>query len=177
MPRIAVIALLVVALCACDAPWEGPTLPVGAHWIDARAIASGPQKCALGQELIAGTTVDQVGARVLAACAGRGCNATVGCWPGLIPPQDSIFVAVHEDNGLCGAAGKGGWAVSPSTLYLISWVGRATGRCGEAGMASFLVLYAVARSVLPKVQLLTVELQVQDVVNGTSTYDAQVSLG
>lgn len=177
MPRVAFIALLLAAVCACDAPWEGPTLPSGAHWITVRAIASGPQNCPTNEPLIAATSVEQVDARVLATCAGRGCNATVGCWPGLIPPRDSIFVAVYDPNGYCGAASKGGWAVSSSTLYVISWVGRATGHCGEAGLAAGVGLYAVARSDLPKVRGLIVELQDQSPQHPTGVFDTEINLG
>lgn len=177
MPRVAVIAVLLVTVCACDAPWEGPSLPTGSHWISVRAIASGPENCPVSQALIAATTVDQVEARVQATCAGHGCNATVGCWPGLVPPPGSIFVALYRYDGRCGAATKGGEAVSASTLYFIVWVGRGTGQCGEAALAPAFALYAVARSLLPTVGVLHVELQIQDVTSGTATYDTEVALG
>ena len=177
MPRLAVVALLLIGACACDAPWEGPTLPEGAHWIAVRAIASGPENCWISDALIAGPSVDQVEARVQAACAARGCNKTVGCWPGVIQPADGIFVAIYRNNAGCATTGKGGWAASPTALYAVYWEGRSGPSCGEAGMASAFVLYAVARSVLPNVRLLRVELQLQRPQYPTYTQDTEVDLG
>ena len=63
------------------------------------------------------------------------------------------------------------------TLYFIHWIGHSSGVCSAMMALPGFRLYTIDRSLLPRSGTLKVELQVQDVQNGTSVYDTVVDLG
>ena len=174
----ALVALL-LAVAACTTPTlvpPGPVIPNGAHPVDVEFRGAGPYGCGAAPSIVAGPSLDDVKIPVIERCRSQCLTPGLACWAQLPNQPDDLYFAVYTVNE-CNRPVQEVTAVGGSTLYFIHFIGKATGVCDAAMQLPAYRLFTAPRSVLPASGKVTVELQVQDVVSGTSTYDAQVSLG
>jgi hypothetical protein len=175
--RVAIAVLAVLMASACDAPWAGPSLPNGGHWVTYRPSRAGPFGCNTTATVIAGNTLAEIRTKVQADCRkSSACERQPSsCWQGLAEEPGNFYIAVvlfYE----CNRAVKDNVAVSNRTLYYIHWVGSPHGVCNAAMAVPSYSLFLVPRSELPGAGPLTVELQIQTQDQPTESIDTQVDL-
>jgi hypothetical protein len=169
MPKFAPVLLLLVAVCACDALWDGPAVPAGAQTIGYATLSElGPP--ATGENILASTSLADLRTMVLASSStftqgGQPCRAFVNdedpCWMNIVDEPGRLYVAVATFE-LCYRTVKEAAAVKGQTLYFIQWIGKAQRACNLAqGMPHWRLVY-VRRDSLPRSRLLTVDLQIQE---------------
>ncbi len=163
--------LLLVAMCACDAFWEGPTLPGGSKNIAYTVLSvQGPPASNLGIAILADTSIAGLRATIAQRTRQADCHAYAyspdACWEGIADAPGHLYVALAYPN-TCNQSVREIAALSGRTLYFIEWFGRPQGRCGGAYPQPHLRLLSFNRSDLPPTGRLTVDLQFQDA--GTTT--------
>ena len=171
-----VLCLLAITAPACDAPWAGPDLPVGASWVSYTESAPGPIGCGPGPGIVAGTTIDDLRQKVIAACSRRSvCTQPPGgCWQDLQDQAGYVYVAVLIMPA-CTAPTKDNVAASSSAIYVVHWIGHAQGVCNLALALPPYRLFLVTRSGLHS-GLVKAELRVQAEGAGTQTADTEMNL-
>src|SRR6266571_2400529 len=131
MPKSALLLLVLVAVCACDAPWDGPGLPSGAQTVSYTTLSElGPT--ATHEDILASTSLADLRTRVLASTStftegGQLCSASFNdadpCWMSLADQPGRLYVAVATFE-TCYRTIKEAAAVKGRTLYLIHWIGK-----------------------------------------------------
>jgi hypothetical protein len=176
---------LVLALAACATSVTlqptpsipaGPAIPNGAHAVDVTFLGRGPAGCGPPPSIVAGASLIEAKFPVIEACGAQCLTPGLACWAELPNEPGQLYFIVLTANE-CTRPVRELAAVDGSTLYFIHWIGKPTGVCNAMMAAPAYRLYSADKSLLPGSGNVTVELQVQDVVNGTSDYDAEVSLG
>lgn len=182
MKRLAVLLALVLVQ-ACDAPWAGPTLPDGGHWVSFNTISyEGPR--VITNDIFAASTTAELESAVLAFETSRhpgyrldqACPAP--CW-GPVPASQPglLYLAVATMADGCGDTRvKEGAAMAGRTLYFIHWVGvRSGSRCLAAQDARWRLLSVSTRD-LPGSGTLTVRLQLQGSNSNANAAEGRVDL-
>src|SRR6266699_296725 len=182
MKRLAVLLALVLVQ-ACDAPWAGPTLPDGGHWVSFNPISyEGPR--VITNDIFAASTTAELESAVLAFETSRhpgyrldqACPAP--CW-GPVPASQPglLYLAVATMADGCGDTRvKEGAAMAGRTLYFIHWVGvRSGSRCLAAQDARWRLLSVSTRD-LPGSGTLTVRLQLQGSNSNANAAEGRVDL-
>ncbi|HYR47233.1 MAG TPA: hypothetical protein VER07_00485 [Candidatus Polarisedimenticolia bacterium] len=169
MPKFAPMLLLLVAVCACDAPWDGPGLPAGAITVGYTTLSElGPP--AIGEDILASTSLADLRTQVLASRstfigAGQPCRSFVNdadlCWMNIGDQPGRLYVAVATFE-TCYRTVKEAAAVKGQELYFIHWVGKSQRGCNLALAMPHWRLIFVRRDSLPRSGLLTVDLQIQE---------------
>jgi hypothetical protein len=175
--RIAVVlCLLALSASACGQTPAGPGLPVGALWVDFTESAPGPVGCGAGPAVLAGASIEELRAKVLAGCTRpSACTEPAGsCWQNLQEQLGYVYVAVLL-TPTCNAPTRDGVAVSSSAIYFVHWIGQPTGVCNMMLALPAYRLVLVARHGLDA-GAVTVELQVQTEGGATDRVDSQVTL-
>ncbi|HEY6874862.1 MAG TPA: hypothetical protein VI384_00730 [Candidatus Dormibacteraeota bacterium] len=177
----ALLALVVVAVAACSTsvvlPLQpGPVIPNGAHSIDVTFRGAGAYGCGVAPSIVAGPSLEDVKIPVIQRCRSQCITPGLACWAQLPDQPDDFYFAVYTVNE-CARPVRELAAVRGSTLYFIHFIGKPAGVCDAALMQPAYRLFTSTRSVLPASGKVTVELQVEDVNTGTSTYDAEANLG
>jgi hypothetical protein len=180
MPRFAPFMLpllLLVATSACDAFWEGPTLPSGATYVAYTVLSElGPNSIS-DTEIAAATSIAALRASIAQRTHQPDCKAfgisSDSCWEQIADAPGHLYVAVTFPN-YCGAVRETA-ALSGRTLYFIDWFGRPQGPCGDAYPRPHFSLLSFNRSDLPPPGPLTVDLQLQGGRTGDSSIE--VTLG
>jgi hypothetical protein len=179
MTKFVPLLLLVVAACACDAFWEGPTLPGGAKNVAYTVLSQqGPPAENLGIAILADTSIAGLRATIAQRARLADCHAYAGssdaCWEKIADAPGHLYVALAPPN-VCNQSVRETAALSGRTLYFIEWFGRPQGPCGDAEAQPHLRLLSFNRSDLPPSGRLTVDLQFQNA--GTTTdYKTEVTL-
>ncbi len=169
MLKSAHLLLLLVAICACDAPWDGPVIPANAQTVGYTTLSElGPP--ATGQDILASTSLADLRTHVLASRStftqgGQPCRAFVNdedpCWMNIVDEPGRLYVAVATFEQ-CYRTIKEIAAVKAQTLYLLHWIGKPQRACNLAlAMPSWRLIY-VRRGSLPHSGLLTLDLQIQE---------------
>ena len=167
-----VIVLALTVAQACDAPWAGPTLPAGGHWVAFTTVSyEGPNVYREG--IFAGTSTAGVEAAVLGfeTSGHSGYRLDQACWapcwrlvraeePGL------LYLAVATFSDGCDNTVKEAAAVAGRALYLIHWVSSPNGSRCDAAPTQRWRLLSVSRRDLPGPGTLTVRLQMQGADQG-----------
>jgi hypothetical protein len=178
-----VIALALALTPACDAPWAGPTLPAGGHWLTFTTVSSDGPRVVTNDILVANSTAE-LEASVLAFETSRhpgyrldqACPAP--CW-GLVQQYKPglLYLAVATMPDGCGDTTiKERAAMAGRTLYFIHWVGTRSGtRCLAAEDARWRFL-SVSRRDLPAAGILTVRLQLQGSNPDANAAESKVEL-
>ena len=156
---------------ACDAPWAGPALPAGGHWLSFSTVSyEGPR--VVTNAILAANSTAELESRV----PDQSCPAP--CWGQLQADKPGLlYLAVATiPDGCSETTIKERTAIAGRTLYFIHWVGARSGtRCGAAFDERWRLL-SVSRSELPEAGTLTVRLQRQ----GSNPYaiaaESQVTL-
>jgi len=179
MPKFVSLLLLIVAVCACDAFWEGPTLPGGAMNIAYTVLSEqGPPASNLGIAILVDTSIAGLRATIAQRTHRPDCHAYVNspdaCWENIADTPGRLYAALPYPYA-CNQSVRETAALSGRTLYFIEWFGRPQGRCIGAYPQPHLRLLSFNRSDLPPSGRLTVDLQFQDA--GTTTdYKVEVTL-
>lgn len=183
--NVACILTLGITL-ACDAPWSGPSLPAGGHWVSYATLSyEGPpvyRDGIVAAESIAdlkmkvvsldlsgrpGLTKDQV-------CPTEGQYNS--CWPRQTEQPGYLYIAVPPGPGGCDNTVKEAAAIGGRTFYLIAWVGGPNGSHCDAGPPPpTWRLLSVSKRDLPGPGMLRLRLQEQGYY-GASEVDGQVEL-
>jgi hypothetical protein len=169
MPKFVPMLLLLVAVCACDAPWDGPGLPAGALTVGYTMLSElGPT--AIGEDILASTSLAGLRTQVLASRstftgAEQPCRAFVNdadpCWMNIADQPGRLYVAVSTFE-TCYRTVKEAAAVKGQTLYFIHWIGKFQRGCSWAqGMPRWRLIY-LRRDSLPRSGPQTVDLQIQE---------------
>ena len=171
-----VLCLLAVTAPACDSPGAGPSLPSGAHWIAYTESAPGPIGCGTRPTIVAGTGIDDLREKVVAACSRPSiCNQSpAGCWQDLQDQPGYVYIAVLIMPA-CTATTKDDVAESPTAIYVVHWTGHAQGVCNMMLALPPYRLFVVSRSGL-HAGTVKVELQLQTDGSSTETADTEVEL-
>jgi hypothetical protein len=177
MPRFAPLLLLLAAMCACDAFWEGPTLPGGAAYVTYTVLSVlGPASNG-DTDVAAATSIAALRASIAQRTHQPNCNAFAissdSCWEQLADAPGHLYVAVTFPN-YCGAVRETA-ALSGRTLYFIDWFGRPQGPCGDAYARPHFRLLSFNRSDLPQAGPFTVDLQLQGGRTGDSRVEVTLS--
>lgn len=171
MPKFAPLLLLLVATCACDAFWEGPTLPGGAKYIAYTALSMQGPASNTDIVIAAGTSIASLRAIVAQRTRQPDCHADAissdPCWEKIADAPGHLYVAMTYPY-VCNQSVRQTAALAGRTLYFIYWFGRPQGRCGDAYPRPHFWLLSFNRSDLPPSGRLTVDLQFQ---NGSTTTD------
>ena len=185
LTRSFVIACLLAlgTASACDAPWAGPTLPAGSHWLSFTTVsADGPRPTT--NAILAGNSTSELESGVLALETSRqpgypldqSCPAP--CW-GQLPADKPglLYLAVPTmPDGCSDTTIKERAAIAGRTLYFIHWVGARSGKsCLVAEEARWRLL-SVSRRDLPGPGILTVRLQLQGSRPDANAAESQVEL-
>ena len=179
MTKFVPLLLLVVAACACDAFWEGPTLPGGAKNVGYTVLSQqGPPAANLGIAMLADTSIAGLRATIAQRTRQPDChayaNSSDACWEKISDAPGHLYVALPYPYA-CNQSVRETAALSGRTLYFIEWFGRPQGRCIGAYPQPHLRLLSFNRSDLPPSGRLKVDLQFQDA--GTTTdYKTEVTL-
>jgi hypothetical protein len=172
MTKFASLLLLLVAMCACDAFWEGPTLPGGANYIAYTVLSEQGPLSITGIE--AATSIAALRETIAQHTHHADCHAYDisgdPCWEKIADAPGRLYVAVTRPN-YCGSVRETA-ALSGRTLYFIDWFGRPQGPCGDAYPQPHFRLLSFRRSDLPPSGLLTVDLQFQ----GGQTSDSRIEV-
>ena len=177
----ALLALL-VAMAACTSslpagtPPPGPAIPNGAHPVDVTSGGPGAFGCGNAPAIFAGSSLVEVKIPVIERCRSLCDTPGSACWAELPNQPDKLYFVVLTANE-CFRPVQEVAAVRGSTLYFIHWIGKPTAVCNAMMVRPAYRLFMAARSLLPASGMVTVELQIQDEVDGTSIYDAYVNLG
>ncbi len=170
MLKFAALLLLLVAACACDAFWEGPTLPGGAKYIAYTVLSQGGPPSE-GIPIMADTSIAALRSSIAQRTHQRDCHVDAisedPCWERIADAPGHLYVAMTPPY-VCGTVRQTA-ALAGRTLYFIYWVGRPQGPCGDAYPQPHLTLLSFSRIDLPPVGRLTVDLQVQS--GGATTDD------
>jgi hypothetical protein len=167
---------------ACDAPWAGPTLPAGGHWVTFSTLScEGPMVVASG--ILAATSTEELEAAVVAFETSRHAGYRLGqacptpCWR-LVRPDDSglLYLAVATLSTGCATTVKEGTAIAGRLLYLIHWVSSPSETRCDAAQASRWRLLAVSRRELPGAGTFTVRLQLQGSSPNSNAAESHVQL-
>lgn len=171
-----VLCLLALAAPACDPPWAGPGLPVGAAWVDYTESARGPVGCGAGPAIVAGASIDDLRQKVIATCdRPSACSDTpTSCWQDQQDQPGYIYVAVLL-TPTCNAPTKDRMARSASAIYFVHWIGQAQGVCDMMLALPAYRLFLVSRSSFGAGHV-TVQLQVQTAGGGIDTVSTDLSL-
>src|SRR5712692_5026822 len=99
MTKFVPLLLLIVAACACDAFWEGPTLPGGAKNIAYTALSEqGPPASNLGIAILADTSIAGLRASVAERTRQADCHAYAisydPCWEKVSDAPGHLYVAL-----------------------------------------------------------------------------------
>lgn len=177
MVKFAPLLLLYVAICACDAFWDGPTLPGGAKSIAYTVLSEQGPVSNMDMVVVADTSIAAVRASVAQRTHQPDCNADAissdPCWEKIADGPGRLYVAMTRPYA-CGTVRE--TAVrSGSTLYFIYWIGRPQGPCGDAFPRPHLRLVSFHRSDLPPSGRLVVDLQIQE-GGTTNDYRTEVML-
>jgi len=168
---------------ACDAPWAGPTLPAGGHWLSFTTISDlGPR--VVTDAILAANSTAELESGVLASETSRqpgyrldqSCPAP--CWGQLQADKPGLlYLAVATMPDACGDTSiKERAAIAGRTFYFIHWVGARSGtRCLAAEDARWRLL-SVSRRDLPGAGTLTVRLQLQGSNPDANAAKSQVEL-
>ncbi|HEV2218390.1 MAG TPA: hypothetical protein VGV88_12560 [Candidatus Dormibacteraeota bacterium] len=169
MVRFAPLLLLLVAVCACDAFWEGPTLPGGAKSIAYTVLSEQGPVSNMGTFVVADTSIAALRASVAQRTHQRDCHidaiSSDPCWEKIADEPGRLYVAMTRQY-VCGTVRETA-VLSGSTLYFIYWIGRPQGPCGDASQLPYFRLVSFHRSDLPPTGCLAVDLQIQE--GGTTT--------
>jgi hypothetical protein len=176
-----VTALALALTLACDAPWAGPTLPAGGHWLTFTTVSSDGPRVVANDILVANSTAELESA-VLAFETSRhpgyrldqACPAP--CWGHLQADKPGfLYLAVATTPDGCGdTVIKERAAIAGHTLYFIHWVGARSGtRCLAAEDARWRLL-SVSRRDLPAAGTSTVRLQLQGSNPKSNAAESQV---
>lgn len=169
MPWVLAVGLIVLG--ACDAPWAGPVLPDGTHQVDLTMVAEGPP----GQppDIVASTSLEVVRQTVIAREIGFACASPRNypdadpCWQRLPGRNDRIYLAVVTTNECAAAIKEEAW-VGGRTLHFIHWVGNPSCPPGAGALASpSWRLFSVSRSDLPPSGTLVALLELQGSESGS----------
>jgi hypothetical protein len=175
-PLPLLLLLLLVATSACDAFWEGPTLPGGATYIAYTVVSERGPGSDSDTEIAAATSIAALRASI-AQRTHQPCNAfgisSDSCWEQILDAPGHLYVAVTLPD-YCGAVRETA-ALSGRTLYFIDWFGRPQGRCGDAYPRPHFRLLSFNRSDLPPSGSLTVDLQLQGGRTGDSRVEVTLS--
>ena len=180
--RLLFIVGALICLGACDAPWAGPSLPVGSHELSVTQLSrTGPID--FGPDVLASTSLAEVRNAVIAHATQAHSGPDVACraypdlpdpcWMRLSDSRQFVYIAVIT-NSECVNATKEAVSLGAGTLYFIHWIGSAQGVCNMAMARPNWRLYAASRRDLPSAGTLTVRLELQ----GTEQrdIDTQVAL-
>jgi hypothetical protein len=174
MLKFAPLLLVLVAVCACDAFWEGPTLPGGAKYVAYTVLSLQGPPSNTDIAFAADTSIAALRARVAQGTRQPDCYAYAissdPCWEQIADAPGHLYVAMTYPD-YCGAVRETA-ALSARTLYFIDWFGRAQGPCGDARQRPHFRLLSFNRSDLPPSGPLTVDLQLQ----GGRTGDSKVEV-
>ena len=177
MPRFAPLLLLLAATSACDAFWEGPTLPGGANYIAYTVLSEYGPASNTDTEIAAATSIAALRASIAQRTHQPNCSAFAissdSCWEQIADAPGHLYVAVTRPN-YCGNV-RGSAALSGRTLYFIDWFGRAQGPCGDAYPRPQFRLLSFNRSDFPPSGPLTVDLQLQGGRTGDSRVEVTLS--
>ena len=168
MLRFPIVAVVILAVCACDAAWDGPAVPVGARTVVYTTLSElGPT--ATAEDILASTSLADLRTKVLAsrstfAQGGQPCRAFANdadpCWMNLADEPGRLYVALTTF--ACYRAVKETAAVKGQTLYFVHWIGKPQRVCNlMLAMPHWRLIY-VRRDTLPHSGLLTVDLQIQE---------------
>jgi hypothetical protein len=178
-----VIVLALSLAQACDAPWAGPTLLAGGHWLSFTTVSSeGPR--VVTNAILAANSTAELESAVLASETSRhpgyrldqSCPAP--CWGQLQADKpELLYLAVATMPDGCGdTTVKERAAIAGRMLYFIHWVGARSGtRCLAAEDARWRLL-SVSRRDLPGAGTLTVRLQLQGSNPNPNVAESQVEL-
>ena len=174
MLRFTPVLLLLVAMCACDAFWEGPTLPGGATYVAYTVLTEQGPASNSYTAIEADTSIAGLRASIALHTRQPDCQADAissdPCWEKVADAPGHLYVAMTHAYA-CGTVRETA-ALSGRTLYFIYWIGRPQGPCGDAFPRPHFRLISFHRSDLPSSGRLTVDLQFQD--GGATTDDKTV---
>ncbi len=173
--RCLVVVVALALAQACDAPWAGPSLPAGGHWVSFASVPSeGP--IAVRDGIFAATSTTALEAAVGASGYTIKGACRQPCWRVYNADQPGLlYLAVVTTEDRCDTTVKEAAAVSGRTLYFIHWIGDPNGsRCDAALAARWRVLSVSLRD-LPGPGTLTVRLQLRGYY-GDSAVESQVEL-
>lgn len=177
MARLAPLLLLLIAICACDAFWEGPTLPGGSTYIAYTVLSEQGPPSNTDTVIAADTSIAGLRASVAHRTRQPDCHADAissdPCWEKIADAPGHLYVAMTHAY-TCGTVRETA-ALSGRTLYFIYWIGRPQGPCGDAFPQPHFRLISFHRSDLPPSGRLTVDLQIQD-GGATNDYMTDVTL-
>lgn len=166
MVRASLLALLLVAACGIDAPWDGPSLPAGARAISYQVLSEQGLVVRTGQGVAAATSIAELRAELLKTIPGPDPCSTYGpdqdpCWERITDEPGHLYIAIP--NALvCYQTVKEAAGLSGRTLYFIYWIGKAQHVCNLALAQAHWRLLSFARADLPASGTLTVELDTQE---------------
>ena len=177
MSRFAPLLLLLIATSACDAFWEGPTLPGEATYLAYTVLSEQGPASNSDIEIEAATSIAALRASIAQHTHQPDCNtfgvSSDSCWEQIADAPGHLYVAVTFPN-YCGAVRETA-ALSGRTLYFIDWFGRPQGPCGVAYARPQFRLLSFNRSDLPPSGHLTVDLQLQGGRTGDSRVEVTLS--
>jgi hypothetical protein len=173
--------LALAGLQACNAPWAGPSLPAGTHWVNFTLETSdGPT--ARGHGILAATSLSTLRSDVLAVarlgndeCRPLPNQSTYDpCWFQVLERPGVLYLAVATDSE-CTRPTNDNIALGTDVLYFVHWIGDSQGVCNMAMAAPHYRLYAVPQP--PGSGLLSVQLLAEESSGTTVLAETTVSLG
>jgi hypothetical protein len=164
--RVATLMVMLVIASACDAPWDGPTLPTGARTVAYRVVnEEGPS--VYQDRIRAATSVGVLleellnDTRPVNFCQLYASSFGDPCWARVADEPGKLYVAVTSAV-VCYRAVKETAALSGHTLYFIYWIGKPQNACNLALAVPHFRLLSFERKDLPASGTLTVDLQTQE---------------
>ena len=167
------VGVAILLLSACDAPWDGPTLPDGSTRLSLTLITNeGP--IGMSPNILASTSLSQLRGEVTSLPSGtnrtraqlcQGYSGSDPCWNRQVDRPGRLYLAVIT-TPQCTSPTKNASAIAGHTLYYIEWVGHAQRTCGAAQAWPSWSLFSASRSDLPSSGTLTVRLQFQGTAEG-----------
>jgi len=167
------VGVAILLLAACDAPWDGPTLPDGSTRLSLTLITNeGP--IGMSPNILASTSLSQLRGEVTSLPSGtnrtraqlcQGYSGSDPCWNRQVDRPGRLYLAVIT-TPQCTSPTKNASAIAGHTLYYIEWVGHAQRTCGAAQAWPSWSLFSASRSDLPSSGTLTVRLQFQGTAEG-----------